>query len=1111
MLSRLEMRGFKSFADDVTLTFSPGVNVIVGPNGSGKSNLSEAIVWALGEQRAGKLRAPGMADVIFTGGGARAGAGFAEVTLAFSDDDGAPDLEVARRLTQAGDSDYRLNRAGCRLLDLQDSLSARGLGPEGLAIIRQGQVEAICTSRPADRRAILDEASGVGVSKRRRRRAELKIARVVDRLDRARDIANELAGRARSLERQARAAERAAEVEAEVASATEALRGEVARQAHAELERADAHRRLSLESRELAVAERGRAQESLDAHEAERLRAAASASALSERAASLREAVERCEARSELIRERLASVVDRLAQRADERRQAEADLVVLEAQTDDAAQCLRTAAQALDADGLALRTSEEAAQEAARALDAAVATAAERAERTGRWEREIADLERGWMNAHAAHERALAREAALADLPNHALPLERAERRAGIAGQRRSRQTARVEALQEVARARQAAVEGASARLRLAASEADRFAGARAADPEVATVSGGLVAAPGMERALAAALGALADAPIAADRAQAISLIEGGQSTVVTTTDSDRRPAPVGARPLSEAVAGIDERSRPYVAQLLRNAWLVDHLDDVPDDATGVWVTAVGVAFWPESGVVSSAQSEWARRALHARATADALTARQLVDAAAVELDAARTELGRAEVRARAIERSARRLEMALEGATAAARRHLEQCAQASAERAELASRVATTEAALSDGRARGVALAADGPQSGEAALRAASERAANELRNARARAVESRGKLTAAEGAVSEIEARQAIVRARLATAGAAVPDLDLVRRAGRATAAVAVALRPASDVARAERDQARQAVSVAEAALVAARAGVDAAVARERTLTEALHTADVDRAVAAERAQEAGAPPPADQPIEGTLEALTERLAAAERRRVALGIVNPLAASERAELAEREAEIAEQVADLDKVAATLREHLAAMEDAVSESFDRLFNSVAGRFTEVVGLLFPGGTGRLTLVEPEHEGDEPGVELEVVPAGKRPRPLSLLSGGERSLIALAFLLAVAMSRPAPMYVLDEVEAALDDVNLRRFLGVIRRLADETQFVLITHQQPTVEVADTLFGVTMGQDGVSQVVSRRLARSVEGPARPYVRRALRAVQGGRSA
>jgi chromosome segregation protein len=196
-------------------------------------------------------------------------------------------------------------------------------------------------------------------------------------------------------------------------------------------------------------------------------------------------------------------------------------------------------------------------------------------------------------------------------------------------------------------------------------------------------------------------------------------------------------------------------------------------------------------------------------------------------------------------------------------------------------------------------------------------------------------------------------------------------------------------------------------------------------------------------------------------------------------------------------------------QIDDLEATAAALREHLGEIDAAVAEGFDSLFDAFRERFAEVCGLLFPGGEGRLRAVADE-EG-EAGIEVEVVPAGKRPRSLALLSGGERSLVALAFCLALAMARPAPFYLLDEVEAALDDVNLRRFLGVVRRLAERTQFLLITHQQPTVEIADTLFGVTMGEEGVSQVVARRLRRDVEGPARPYVRRALHAIPGGRSA
>ncbi|MEZ0284458.1 MAG: AAA family ATPase, partial [Thermoleophilia bacterium] len=265
--------------------------------------------------------------------------------------------------------------------------------------------------------------------------------------------------------------------------------------------------------------------------------------------------------------------------------------------------------------------------------------------------------------------------------------------------------------------------------------------------------------------------------------------------------------------------------------------------------------------------------------------------------------------------------------------------------------------------------------------------------------------------------------------------------------------------------------------------------------------------HRAEVDEAVAAERAAEAGPAPPPGTELPSPEEA-AERLEELEGRRAALGDVNPLAAGEREELGEREAEMAAQIEDLEATAGALRGHLEELDAAVAEGFDALFDGLRARFGEVCGLLFPGGEGRLRAVA--DEDGEAGIEVEVVPAGKRPRSLTLMSGGERSLVALAFLLSLAMARPAPFYLLDEVEAALDDVNLGRFLSVVARLAERTQFILITHQQPTVEAADILFGVTMGAEGVSQVVARRLSRDVEGPAQPYVRRALRAIPGGRS-
>jgi chromosome segregation protein len=219
-------------------------------------------------------------------------------------------------------------------------------------------------------------------------------------------------------------------------------------------------------------------------------------------------------------------------------------------------------------------------------------------------------------------------------------------------------------------------------------------------------------------------------------------------------------------------------------------------------------------------------------------------------------------------------------------------------------------------------------------------------------------------------------------------------------------------------------------------------------------------------------------------------------------------VGAVNELATTEFEETSERTAEISEQVDDLEAAAAELAAHMQGLDNAVTDGFQQVFDVVQQRFHDAVSVLFPGGQGRLECVE--SDDDEPGIEIQVIPAGKRARPLAMMFGGERSLIALAFCMAIAMTRPAPFYLLDEVEAALDDTNLRRFLTLVRRLSEDTQFVLITHQQPTVEIADTLFGVTMGGDGVSQIVSRRLGDDIAGAARPVVRRQLKAIQGGRA-
>jgi len=293
------------------------------------------------------------------------------------------------------------------------------------------------------------------------------------------------------------------------------------------------------------------------------------------------------------------------------------------------------------------------------------------------------------------------------------------------------------------------------------------------------------------------------------------------------------------------------------------------------------------------------------------------------------------------------------------------------------------------------------------------------------------------------------------------------------------------------------------RRAGEVVTAAEVRAQRARDAASEVEEELSRAAGRLGLEPAVPDE---------PLDDGRRGELEARLERLA---RRREQLGPVNPLAQAEYEEAASHVEELETQREDLETALAELQGLIRDTDRRIREAFDETFEATARNFEEVVGHLFPGGRGRLTLVrpdgprpvlggaappEPDPDGEEapdaraatePGVDLEVTPAGKSAKRLSLLSGGEKSLVALAFLFAVFLARPCPFYILDEVEAALDDLNIDRFLELVRRYSDRAQFIVVTHQRRTMDAADRLYGVSMGSDGVSKVVSRRLAQRPE--------------------
>jgi len=1116
MLRRLDIRGFKSFAAPINLEFGAGVNVIVGPNGSGKSNLAEAIVWSMGEQRATRLRAAGMTEVVFSGGEGRPPAGVAEVRMTVSpaqpDSQLPAETEVARRLTRSGEATYQLNGTTCRLLDVHEALGTFGLGPDALAVIRQGQVEAVCTARPSDLRAVIEEAAGVALSRRRRRRAEAKLARVAERLQRARDLAAELTRRQAALERQARAAARAAELDAQIVAARERLAASLAvvalREEYAattEVARCDAARdrvvqvltaaEVALHGAEVVL------QEHLGAREHDR-----------ELVRGLRSAHERLRGRADLARERLADARGQLARDAAERAAAAAartdaadEVRAADGRREAAQMAVAAAGTALEV-ATALRAAAEAAARSARtALDDARSAAEEIT-------RALASIEARRGHLLAARDQASARLARLVEADGVVVTTVRAERRAEISAERAMRWGTRAEAADAAAGDAQAAAAGAEQRRRELAALA---AAVRPSGTPAAHVLGaGLEVVAGTERAFGAALGALADAPAVDGLVEADRVLDAGATAVLVRTSA----APIGSagptgRPLSDLVLACDPAMRAHLDRVLAETWLVDDLAEVPDDAPGLFVTPAGDAWQPARGVRLRTASEWAVQAEHRTAVARLDAADRVLAEARDARARADAEAARRRARRRAAERAAARAESALGVARA-------QAARTGAERADATAAFGAAVAELADLDASLERALTGAAEAEQAAAAAAAAHAGLEAEHAAARdggvEAEQRAARCRAELAAAVLAAAEAAEQQRLIEHRAAAPEpvLDLAgaEAAGRALDRVADALGGRAAGLTETLSEGERQVGAAERDLGAARAARELAATGHTHALDALHRAELALAAATARAHElVGAHEVTDPSPEGAgldPDARIREIEDMERRRRLIGAVNELANTEFDETSERTADIAEQVADLEGAAAELTAHMQGLDDAVADGFQQVFDVVQQRFHDAVTVLFPGGQGRLASVETED--DEPGIEIQVVPAGKRARPLAMMSGGERSLIALAFCMAIAMTRPAPFYLLDEVEAALDDTNLRRFLMLVRRLSQETQFVLITHQQPTVEIADTLFGVTMGGDGVSQIVSRRLADDIAGGARPVVRRQLKAIQGGRA-
>ena len=1076
-LKAITMKGFKSFPDRTRLEFGPGVSVVVGPNGSGKSNITDAVLWALGEQSPLAVRGQSMQDVIFAGGHGVQARSEAEVELVLDNAGGVVDLpasevSIVRRLNRAGEGEYRLNGARCRLIDVLEVLSDTGLGKEMHSVISQGRVEAIVTSRPRDRRLLIEEAAGLGKHRKRRRRAQLKLERTQENLDRALDVEREARSRLRPLKRQAEAADLHERIERQSLEARWELARELVRARDEQLSEAKARAAVARGARDELDTELEQVARRRQAAERQLTARAERHDAIAQLVFAARAARERVALRLEQAR----SVIAEIAQRSERRRVEIA--------------ALRAAAGQESEGGGSDRISELERQ--LERLDS---------ERAAALETELTQLASERDECAVAVERlerAVAERVAERDAAHGALDRAREESRQG-------------QRVVESAR-RAAAAVGAE----LAAT--NQFLRSHAATGDGLALEARLEVRPGYELALAAALGGRLGAAVVEDLGSGIDLLDraggDGGSALVTgassgaVTPSSAQPVP-GADRLLDLV-DVPGDLMPLVSRLLADAWVVEDLEGLPPSFAGIAVTRAGRVWFGGWGELRQVATGGRERALEQRNRREQLVA-EAETAAQAEQEAL--------AEARAWEHAVREAEDALDSADANLR-------DTDRERAEAGERQRRAEWLIDQRRSA--------PEQGEAAVRRA--QLEGEL------AAERRG----AERAAAEDERR----RLRLATLRAQeIADAALSPNAARLASALDVAGEAlASHVATLdERLATDSAAGEGVAAELRSCAAHEAQLqTRLRAAGEAVTEAEVRAQQARDHAAEAGAEleavaarlgldaEPADEAIdEEQQQALRDRIERLARRREQLGPVNPLAADEYREAVEHVEELEAQRTDLETALRELKALIRDTDRQIAESFEQTFTAASRNFEELVEDVFPGGRGRLRLVR-EESGPRPvlggatvddtgagervdptsdateaaadaevaqadelrdqglapddllGVEIEVTPAGKSTKRLSLLSGGEKSMTAIAFLFAVFLARPCPFYILDEVEAALDDLNIDRFLMLLRRHSKRAQFIVVTHQKRTMEAADWLYGVSMGGDGTSKVVSRRL-------------------------
>lgn len=1198
-IRKLELQGFKSFADRAGFHFGPGISGVVGPNGCGKSNVVDAVRWCIGEQSAKSLRGDQMTDVIFAGSAARQPVGFAEVSLTFvATDEPFPgiwarfeELEVTRRLYRNGGSEYLVNQEKVRLKDIADLFLDTGVGNRLYSFIEQGRIGQIVHARPEQRRTLIEEAAGISRYKLRREESMEKLASTRTSLERVSDLSEEMAKQLRGAERAVQRALKARALGAKVRqeelavslarfsglAADRKVLGERFRTADAELGEATRAvlrheedltlRRGGLEALE---AEAGRARDRLADVESQRRVEESAGQYLDREAQTARGRLAQL-ATDHVDQQRERDVADSEADlRAGDAAVAEAGLAEARRALDGASETLRRAHEQNTAARASLETAKREAtsalETAVRARGALAGVAARRAELAARAERHrtlAADV----VPARADEEVAL-RHAAVA-----AAESEVANARADVAAA-----VAVVAAGEEHRRAREGELKTAELTLTAQTRDAERIRTRLDAlvemDRRDADVPDGVRAAltvPGVIGMLAREISATEDVEALLARA-----LDGGLDTVLVSdpgTAAGVAAAAAGTRVrilvvgAPQGVSGLATEVTASAAGKSALSMLLPHclVADTVAEAYAVWRPGVAVvtrdgAVLRADGVLQIGGDPGAGVATLKRRREIAAVERRLADvplaAGTAAVEAAKSNVLEAEAAAalaRGAIDAARVQERAKEAVFAEARHRLREAegertralkaADALAKEAEAihfmgmaidadesraseAIRVADGRHAIAEAAVRAAqvaletiepALAAAGDvvqklrldaqgfqkdalanQAAAAGARARAERAAQRS----AAITQERGDV---ERRISEIGVESEAARTKLQALGeeqgvvhAALEALkERVREERERTRAAEAAARAARD----RRDAAKDRHVEAEAALADVRAQIE----RVREEADARHGLSlpglldrldrdgqilVDGYFPDDGERELGAEivPTMRLTVRDLEMDTATRLGELNALRDALaktGEINPTAIDEYRDVATRHADIDRQRQDLSDAMDIIERAIAKINKTCRERFRETFDLVNEHFQTVYPRLVGGGFARLELTD-EEDLLTCGVEVVVQPPGKRVQNLTLLSGGEKAMAAIALIFSLFRVKPSPFCLLDEVDAPLDEGNGARFNEMLREMSTMSQFIVITHNKKTMECADVLYGVTMPEPGTSRLVSVRL-------------------------